>query len=298
MVSLAELVDMRHAARRIEQPPGRALATCLAGPYRSALTGRGMDFEEVRAYQEGDDVRGIDWRVTARTGRTHSKVYREERERPVWVYTDLAPGMHFGTRCAFKSVAAARAAALIAWSARRSGDRVGALVRAPSGARIFRPRAQESQLFQILGALARGTADESEQAAETSASCLSRLANAVRTGSRVVLLSDFSDLDEAGRRDLARLARRADVSCVLVFDPIETEPPPSGTYRVSDGQAVLSIDTSGRRFREAYCERFAARLAALTELCRKHRIDLVPLQTVDDPVAVIGPSLAPKRRAA
>jgi uncharacterized protein (DUF58 family) len=296
VASLADLVDMRLAARRLEDPARRASIAGLAGPHRSPLLGSGMDFEEVRTYQPGDDVRSIDWRVTARTGRPHSKVYREERERPVWIYTDLGPSMRFGTRCAFKSVAAARAAALVAWSARRAGDRVGALVHTATGVRLFKPRGQEESLFRILGAMARGTADSSDAPSESQSECLARLCESVRSGSRLVLLSDFADLDDTGRTHLARLARRAAVTCVLVHDATEVEPPPSGRYRVSNGEDVISMDTGGDRWRKAYCDHFLARFTALRDFCAKHRIGLAPLQTDDDPAEVLAENLSPRRR--
>jgi uncharacterized protein (DUF58 family) len=298
VASLADLVDMRLAARRLDDPAARAVAAGLAGPYRSPTCGSGMDFEEVRAYQPGDDVRSIDWRVTARTGRPHSKVYREERERPVWIYTDLGPSMRFGTRCAFKSVAAARAAALVAWSARRAGDRVGALIHSTGGVRLFKPRSQEESLFRIFGALSRGTADAGEEPTESLDQCLARLCESVRSGSRLVLLSDFSDLDDSGRGHLVRLARRAAVTCVLVHDATEVEPPPSGSYRVSDGLDVIRMDTGGEGWRKAYCDHFMARFASLHAFCRKHRIGLAPLQTDDDPARMVAESLSPQRRTA
>lgn len=298
VASLADLVDMRLAARRLGNPAGRAGAVGMAGPYRSPVCGAGMDFEEVRTYQPGDDVRSIDWSVTARTGRTHSKVYREERERPVWIYTDLGPSMRFGTRRAFKSVAAARAAALVAWSARRAGDRVGALVHAAGGVRLFKPRSQEESLFRVLGALSRATADAGNAPGESMSECLARLCETVRSGSRLVLLSDFAGLDDNGRDHLVRLARRASVTCVLVYDVIEAEPPPADRYRVSDGQNVIRMDTGGERWRKAYCDQFLARFHALHAFCRKHRIGLVPLQTDDDPSDVLAETLSPRRRRA
>jgi uncharacterized protein (DUF58 family) len=298
VASLADLVDMRLAARRLQDPAARASIAGLAGPYRAALVGNGMDFEEVRIYQPGDDVRSIDWRVTARTGRPHSKVYREEKERPVWIYTDLGPSMRFGTRRAFKSVAAARAAALAAWSARRAGDRVGALVHAAGGVRLFKPRSQEESLFQLLSALARGTADAGDHPSESQNECLARLCETVRSGARLILISDFADLDDTGRTHLVRLARRAAVTCVLVYDATEVEPPPSGRYRVSDGEDVISMDTGGERWRKAYCEHFLARFHSLHAFCARHRIGLAPLQTDDDPAEVLAETLSPRRRSA
>ena len=132
--SLPELLGMREAAQGLRLAPVRGARAPVVGPHRSAYRGRGIDFDEVRAYQPGDDVRTIDWRVTARTGCLYSKVFHEERERPVWLLADLGASMRFGSRARFKSVAAARATALIAWVSLLEGDRVGAVVRSPTRA--------------------------------------------------------------------------------------------------------------------------------------------------------------------
>ena len=126
--------------RLLASAPG---AIDSGGGYVSPYRGRGMEFEEVRAYQPGDDIRNMDWRVTARTGRPHTKLFREERERPVLFLVDLGPSMAFGTRVAFKSVVAARAAALLAWAARDNGDRIGGIVFAGKRHRELRPAARE-----------------------------------------------------------------------------------------------------------------------------------------------------------
>ena len=158
VATLPELVALRPHAKSLDLGAPRRSGALLAGPYLSPCRGNGMDFDEVRAYQPGDDVRNIDWRVTARTGRPHSKVFHEERERPVWFLLDAGPTMHFGTRRAFKSVAAVRAAALLAWAAREAGDRVGGMVRSPEACVELPPRRGEQQVYRLLGAMARATA--------------------------------------------------------------------------------------------------------------------------------------------
>ena len=292
--TLRELVALRHASRGLTSGASRPSTALLAGPYRSAFQGRGMDFEEVRPYQPGDDVRRIDWRVTARTGVAHIKVFREERERPLWLLVDAGPAMHFGTRCAFKSVVAARAAALLAWSAIERGDRVGGCVLSPDQLRTLPPSARESRLFGLLGAIARATEalpfDAPHAAPWHGPSldlCLERMQRTARSGSRVVVVSDFSPLGEAGRLRLARLARRTQLTCVFVYDALEAAPPPSGRYRITDGSSVTAFSSGGKRFHEAYCAHFASRRQTLEELCRRQRISLVALPTDGDPVAAL-----------
>jgi uncharacterized protein (DUF58 family) len=127
-VSTADLIGLRRRAEGLRLTAREPTRSVLAGGHRSPFRGRGMDYQESRHYQPGDDIRNMDWRITARAGRPHVKVYEEERERPVIVLVDLSPSMFFGTRGAFKSVAAARVAALVGWAAIARGDRIGALL--------------------------------------------------------------------------------------------------------------------------------------------------------------------------
>ena len=281
-----ELIALRHAARGLAPGAPTRVASALAGPYLSPFRGRGLDFEEVRSYQAGDDVRNIDWRVTARTGRVHSKVFHEERERPVWILLDLGPSMHFGTRVAFKSVVAARAAALIAWSARDAGDRVGALVCSPVSLSVWPPASRENHLLRILAAISKATCAEPGDAGACMRTALERLREQVRAGSRVIVLSDFYDFGAAWQQPLAHIARRSQVSCVLVADRLETEAPRPGRYRISDGTNVRSITTSAHS-RSAFARDFEERRARLADFCRGRGVDLHDLRTDDDVVACL-----------
>jgi uncharacterized protein (DUF58 family) len=303
-----ELIALRHAARGLALAPPTRVASALAGPYGSPFRGRGLDFEEVRSYQAGDDVRNIDWRVTARTGRVHSKVFHEERERPVWLLYDGSASMRFGTRVAFKSVIAARAAALIAWSAQLAGDRVGALISSPVEFGAWPPGARENHLLRVLGAIAKATRPEAQFVAPgrktgpetTMGASLERLREQVRTGSRVFVISDFYGFDERWQRSLADLSRRNQVDCLLVSDVLEIEAPRPGRYRVSDGTSVRSINTA--RSQRPFVRDFEDRREALSRFCRSRHIDLHELRTDEDFVARLATCLQsrgshPRRRA-
>ena len=280
----AELIALGYEPLADAIRRGARVATQAAGQRASRFHGRGMEFAEVRAYQPGDDVRTIDWRVTARTGRPHSKLFDEERERPTWLLVDLGPSMRFGTRCAFKSVAAARAAALLAWQAHAAGERVGGSIAAP-GLRVELPPGRtRRQLLRFLDALAGGTAAVGAGASEELATQLGRIQPRLRSGSRVVLVSDFYALDEAFVRALRGLARRCDVTLVHVFDPIECTPPPAGRYRVSDGREIRTV-ASGRSsaWQRAIARDFETRRNALAELARSGRARRFEVQTTDSP---------------
>ena len=291
---LSELVELRHATRNLGLAPTRNARAALAGPYRSAFRGCGIEFDEVRAYQPGDDVRHIDWRVTARSGSVYSKVFQEERERPVWLLVDTGPSMHFGTRRSFKSVAAARAAALVGWSAQQKGDRTGGLVRSGDGLEAWVPRTGEAALFQLLGAISRGTAAPDAAKLPSLATALARLCPRTRPGSRVFVFSDFYDFSPGTAKHLKALARRTDLCCVLVYDPLEEHAPPPGDYRVSNGDGVLSFSSRSARWRRDYEAEFKGRRDTLRTLCRRHGIDLLPLRTDSDPVAALASCLDPR----
>jgi uncharacterized protein (DUF58 family) len=254
----------------------------MTGEYLSPFRGRGMEFDEARIYQPGDDIRNIDWRVTARTGRVHTKVFREERERPVFLWVDLRASMFFATRGAFKSVIAARAAGLLAWSAQQQGDRVGGLVFSDEEHREVKPQRGKPAVLHLINRLVSHPAWEQSAAPAPSGAGLDaalRLRRLARPGSLVFLLSDFRDLGEAAERQLGVLARHADVVLVFIHDPIEAALPPPGRYRVSDGTDELVFDTRDRALADAYSGRFREREAALRRLARRHRMVLAPCPT-------------------
>ena len=295
VASVAELVARRGDAARLDATPRGRVRTLHAGAYASAFRGRGMEFDETRQYQPGDDVRAIDWRVTARTGRVHTKLFHEERERPVLMLVDQRPHMRFGTRDAFKSVVAARAAATVAWAARDRGDRVGGLILGDGPLRrgLHAPQRSRARLLHFLSALSDATASHeragtgNELPPHPLADALALLARTSRPGTLLWIISDFADLDDEAARQLSRLARRCQVACVLVHDALESDLPSSDAYRVSDGTRVLELPTGSRRWREEYAARFAARREKLETLCRERGMGFVAIRTGDDVAALL-----------
>ena len=228
----------------------------MAGGYLSSFRGRGMEFYESRPYQPGDDIRAIDWRVTAQSGRTHTKVYREERERPVLLWLDLSRSMFFGTRCCFKSVLASKLAALLAWSSVQHGDRLGFLMFSEQQHIEVRPsRGKRSALHFIQQLVAHEAWSHSQQAGvdpETGIKALARLRQVTRPGSLLILLSDFRFLDQRWHGQLAELARHNDVVMLHTYDPFESELPLRGQFRVTDGEQVLDFDSTSDELREQW----------------------------------------------
>ena len=290
-IALPALIALHHAAESLALGPGRIRAP-LSGGYRSPFKGRGMEFDEVRPYMQGDDVRSLDWRVTARTGRPHTKLFREERERAVLLWVDLRSPMLFATRGAFKAVRAAQAAALLGWSAVRQGDRLGGLIFSERSHVELRPKRGKPPLLHLLRCIAEHDAWQGRTAADTPGTeamnpSLARLRRVAQPGSLIVLLSDFTDLDGQGIAHLVQLARHSELVLAHIHDPLEAELPPPGRYRVSDGERYLGMTTGDPDYRQRYRQRFAARREQLQQLCRRHGMKLLTLSTAEEPLAAL-----------
>jgi uncharacterized protein (DUF58 family) len=283
-VDVDDLIGLRFRAQRLELGIARRARQTMTGAHDSRFRGRGMEFAESRIYQPGDDVRSIDWRVTARTGRPHTKLFQEERERPVILLVDLGASMFFGTRKAFKSVLAAETAALIAWAAMHGGDRVGALVAGRSAHMELKPVAGRRGVLRVLRALAalsRRASDDEGQKIDLSGSLL-RARHVARPGSLLVIISDFYGLDEAAVGHLTRMRQHNDMLACWIHDALECEPPPPGRYGVSDGWQTATLDTVSRRARARYTASFAGEFERLRATLGRLAIPLLPIATGDD----------------
>jgi len=287
-ISLQELITLADRLRPAAAHSGRRLAA-LQGGYRSVFRGRGMEFAEVRAYQPGDDVRSIDWRVTARRGKVHTKLFHEERERPVLIALDYRRPMFFATRGRFKAVQASQLAALFAWQALARGDRVGGFIFSEERNLELRPQRGKKAVLQLLRQMVDDPAWQRpahrpfaprRRLAET----LQRLQRVARPGSLVLLLSDFAQWETPVVQQLTLLTRHCEVGLVHCYDPLETELPPAGTYRLSDGEQDLTIATDDRETRQDYCARFAARRREVEDFCRSGNARLWSLPTDLDPL--------------
>jgi uncharacterized protein (DUF58 family) len=256
---LEDLIALRFPARQLRLSRRNRALSVLAGPNKSNFRGRGIDFEEVRNYQPGDDIRSIDWRVTARTGNAHTKLFREERERPVLVAVDQRSSMFFGSSHCFKSVLAAQLAALLAWSALDAGDRIGGLVFNGAHHREIRPRRSRRTVLALLSQIteynrALPLADPGDNDFST---VLANLRRIVRPGSSLYLVSDFRGAgEERAREQLFQLAQHAEITAIACSDPLEADLPRAGHYAVTDGQSRSELDTADRALRQAYHDRY------------------------------------------
>jgi uncharacterized protein (DUF58 family) len=232
-----------------------------AGPRAASARSPGMEYAESRAYSPGDDVRRIDWRVTARTGRPHTKLYRLERGDDLYCVVDQRAPMRFGTRAAFKSVVAAELAALAGWAAAEGGERFGALVAGAGGAAI-RPGAAEGSTSALCAALAAQPAADDAPLDALAA----RAAAEAASGARFVVFSDFADEEDTLERAAERLRARGELILVWVLDALEERLPPPARYPLTDGRERLLLDTGRAGVRAAHARSLAARRARLARL--------------------------------
>ena len=266
--SLDELVQLRAVAGALGRRRLKSRAP-LDGAAVSRRLGRGLDFAEVRAYQPGDDVRMIDWRVTARSGKAHTKLFVEERERPVLLVVDARASMRFATRGMYKSVLAARLAAVLGWSAVAAHDRVGGFVLTDDWHAEVRPRSGRRGLMALFRAIDQGQRRAPADARGQLGDSLARLRHVAQPGSTVVVLSDFSNFDEAARTALGGLLHSLDLLAVQVSDPLERELPSDGRYALLAGGGERArrsvLDVGGREQRERHAARFERRRRDVSE---------------------------------
>jgi uncharacterized protein (DUF58 family) len=275
---LEELLGLRGGARSLSLRARGSARALLLGAHRSSHRGRGLEFEEVRPYVPGDDLRSVDWRVTARRGRMHTKLFREERERPVWLLVDLDAAMFFGTRLQLKSTLAVRAAALLAWVTVLGGDRIGAVIANASTARALPARSREAGVLPILNALielqprAPGLSSP-----ETLRNAERALAPLVHPGSLVLAISDFSALDAADRERWSDLCAHSECRWLWITDPIERQGLPDGRFRAGNLRASLTLD--GASVRPQWRRAWQEREARITSYAQDLRIALMRLDT-------------------
>ncbi len=293
-VTQAGLIRLNGPARAIALDVLR-VRSLQTGAYVSHFRGRGMEFDESRPYQPGDDPRSIDWRVTARSTTAYTKLFREERERPVLVVVDLRANMHFATKGCFKSVNAARAAALLSWAAHHRGDRLGGLIFGDNVHRELKPRLGRQAALRFVHALAehpdwetRNAADDGEGPLTMAMSALRRVA---RPGSLVVVLSDFQGLSLAAQSYLSSVARHNEVLAIRLHDPFERELPPPGRYRLVAAADELAIDTQASAARREYREAFEKSEEDFDAFCQRYGIHRMPMSTADDPVTALQTAL-------
>lgn len=303
-VSSKSLIGLRKQAESIPLNANKILAS-QSGAYLSPFKGRGMEFEESRMYQPGDDIRNMDWRVTARTGTAHTKVYREERERAVLMWVDYRRPMFFATQGAFKAVLAAKTAALLAWSAIQHGDRLGGLIFSEQQHEEVRPQRGDKAVLHFINKLANHAAWEFKDQQTTSqpvadanvvTQSLIRMRRVARPGSLIILCSDFHGFDEQAESHLIQLSRHNDVIMNFFYDPLESSLPQNGLYHISDGQQRTLLNTGDKQVCQQHTQRFAQHYDYLQTLSRRYGLFLIRCATNQELVANLQQKLGLKRK--
>jgi len=312
-VNLQHLIHLRYQSTHLALGSQRKAYSALAGNYSSPFKGRGLNFDEVRPYQPGDDIRNIDWNVTARTDKVHSKVFKEERERPVFIIVDLSSSMYFGTRHCLKSVTAAKAAALFAWAGADNNNRIGGLVFNNTSHMEMRPKSGHQGVLRFLKLLTdfhnnkgqnnKGQSQKSPQPGIKSPQpgikshdiprdlntlplnlelLFARIQKVIQTGSIVLFASDFNNTNEEILKHIRYIALHNDLLLAHIYDPLETELPPPGQYGISNGEQYQLLDTHDASLRKAFQALFQDKVEEIGQFCIQNQIHLINLATNDD----------------
>ncbi len=293
---IQDLIRLRYAVRELDSLVLPRSTNPLSGLLTSNFRGRGIDFAEVRVYQPGDDVRTIDWRVTARTQTPHTKLFQEEKERPVLLLVDQSSSMFFGSRVALKSVTAAEAAAIIAWTNLDRGDRVGGIVFTEGRHREIRPRRSKHSVLRLLHeidefnhALSRENATEQDSAEQNDymAEALRNVRRVAKHGSTIFLISDFRSLNEQARIHLRHLSHHNDIVGILVFDSLERSLPAPDLYTITDGVKKARINTANKNYRADYESAFDTYLTDIRSEFARIKSPLLEISTSEPVVKTL-----------
>lgn len=283
---LSQLIALQYQTSGFSFLPKQPVHSILAGRHNSRLRGRGLNFEELRHYRSGDDIRTLDWKVTNRTKKPHVRVYTEERERSILLLVDQRVSMFFGSQVKMKSVVAAEMAALAAWRTLSVGDRVGALVFNDHEIKQIKPQRNRNTVMQIL----RHTVamNHSLRAGRHTLQNNQQLNKTLQAAERlcghdvlVVVISDMSGWDSETIKRIKRLTAHNDLIVPLVFDPLEKDLPDHQQLLVSDGLVQIAVNAKKSQLKQQFSEGFASSVEYLQHELRKYAVPVIPIDTVE-----------------
>ncbi|BCA54625.1 hypothetical protein W02_17650 [Nitrospira sp. KM1] len=288
-VSPADLMALEFKATGLTLLPRRKSRSVLAGRHASRMRGRGLNFEEIRNYLPGDDIRTIDWKITLRLGKPQVRTYTEERDRPALFVVDQRMPMFFGSRRSLKSVTAAELGALGAWMVLKAGDRVGGVVFNDNEIRPIRPHRSRSRVQVLCQAIAtmnqvlrpdssvRANYEQLDRALETALGI-------AHHDHLVCIVSDFAGAGERTQQLLRQLRAHNDVIAGLVFDPLVQAAPQSGRLVVTEGNLQVEVNLGDRTVQAPIASFFSGRLRDVTELLQRSTVPLFPITTAEEVV--------------
>lgn len=285
-----QLTQLRMLAAQISLSKNQRIFARHGGGHLSRQQGRGLELSELREYQAGDDIRAIDWRVTARTGITHTRIYQEEKERPVFILCDQRPSMFFGSQYSFKSVIAAQVASLLAWSALQQGDKVGAFLLGCDQVKDFNARHNAQHVLAIIKQLNEFnlhlTANKSAKNTPFG-EYLQQVKQVIKPGSSLYLISDFFDLSADDHKQLFELCRHNHIVALQILDPLERELPQAGQYLISDGSREGVISTRNSHEQREYLSALQVWHEQQAKIFRQLGISLKTISTHEPPLAAL-----------
>lgn len=280
-VTTKALVQQQVHAKTLSLTSRTKASSAISGLHDSRFRGRGMDYQESRVYQAGDDIRNMDWLVTARTGTAHTKLFQEERERPIHILMDTNTSMAFGTRKEFKSVTAAKSASLLAWAAVKNGDRVGVMSYGKNGIHHQKPVGGKRGMMRLIAHLVQADEHVADHEPTLLQDALKRLRTIIRPGSLIIIVSDFYHLGDEVKQHLMQLKKHNDVLALFITDEFEIHTPLPGVYGVNNDNKSVAFNTKKHSDVESMQLRQNEHLDNIFENIQKSGVPVIPILTSD-----------------
>ncbi len=287
--SIKELLALRYYATKINLFNHKKVNQVKSGGNLSHARGRGMDFEEVRAYQPYDDIRLIHWSLSARLGKPYTKIYKEERERAVYILTDQSSSMKFGTKVCFKNVLASKLTAIFGFATLNCNDQIGGMIFNDQKAEFIKPNRSRKSLLGMLNMLSNDNAIRSNNGGLDNT--LKFMLQRVQSGSTIIVISDFYAFTNDTQTYLKLLAQKSQVINILVYDPLEEKLPGDGEFNFTDnGKKFLQINW-GKNNNKLYAKIFSEKIEKLKTFSQKNNMQFLKIATNDDIVKKVNHSL-------
>lgn len=282
VASIDELIAQKKYLPYIKKRHHNNFTSEQAGDIRSAFKGRGMELEEVRKYGFGDDVRDIDWRVTARKNDTYTKVFAEEKDREVYVVLDLSPYMLFGTKKELKSVSASKLAALLGWQCLANKDRFGLILCTGKETKVFKPQSNQKNLMAVFKSISEASKDILNTKEESTSNAnlteaLQLLQYTIKSHAMIFIISDFKNM--TAHKAMVALTKRCKIYCLDVYDIIEDVPPPSGEYMAAYNGEKLIFDSTPDSFKKEYYHYFLEKRRNMENFCKRFGCQYLNIRT-------------------
>jgi uncharacterized protein (DUF58 family) len=283
--TLTDLLTLRLKAKKLKLCSRVNTSSQFSGGKKSLFKGRGIDFEEVRPYAFGDDVRSIDWRVTARKMKPHTKIFQEEREKPHIIILDQSLSMLFGSSNYLKSVAACHCAAVLAWAVLKNGDRIGGVIFNNDNLIEIKPKRSQKSIVNLLNHAAEMsksllTTQITEDANTHYMNKALRHARRVaKSGNQLFIISDFYSIDDEMEASISKLSKHNQLMLILVYDVLEQQLPKPALYSISNGEQLSQVNTANKKLKHAFTKIYEQRQQRITNLAEKYGIAIISIDS-------------------